>query len=114
MLTAYVAEEFKLSRKRAALVTTLVSIGLSIVTFLSLFGIDFFTLFDNLTANVLMPLGAMFTCVFVMWFMKKGFMKEEITNNGQCNKKSVAVLLFMLRFITPLLIFYIFIKNFIF
>ena len=112
VLTAYTAEEFKLSRKGGALLTTGVSIALSAVTFFGLFGVDFFTLFDNVTANMLMPLGAMFTCIFVMWFMKKGFMREEITNDGKCNNKVVGVLLFMLRFITPLLIFYIFIKNF--
>ena len=112
VLTAYTAEEFKLSRRGGALVTTGVSIALSAVTFLSLFGVDFFTIFDYITANMLMPLGAMFTCIFVMWFMKKGFMREEITNNGLCNNRVVGVLLFMLRFITPVLIFYIFIKNF--
>ena len=112
VLTAYTAEEFKLSRRGGALVTTGVSIALSAVTFLGLFGVDFFTIFDYITANMLMPLGAMFTCIFVMWFMKKGFMREEITNNGQCNNRVVGVLLFMLRFITPVLIFYIFIKNF--
>ena len=107
VLTAYTAEEFKLSRKGGALVTTGISIVLSAVTFFGLFGVDFFTLFDNVTANMLMPLGAMFTCVFVMWFMKKGFMREEITNDGECNNRVVGVLLFMLRFITPLLIFYL-------
>ena len=112
VLTAYTAEEFKLSRKSGALLTTGVSIALSAVTFFGLFGVDFFTIFDNITANILMPLGAMFTCIFVMWFMKKGFMRKEITNGGQCNRKVVGMLLFMLRFITPLLIFYIFIKNF--
>ena len=111
VLTAYAAEEFKLSRKGGALATTVVSIVLSTVTFLSLFGVDFLTLFDNLTANVLMPLGAMFTCVFVMWFMKKGFMKSELTNGGTCNSRVSAVVMFMLRFITPLLIFYIFLMN---
>ena len=112
VLTAYTAEEFKLSRRGGALVSTGVSIALSAVTFFGLFGVDFFTIFDYVTANMLMPLGAMFTCIFVMWFMKKGFMREEITNNGQCNNRVVGVLLFMLRFITPVLIFYIFIKNF--
>jgi NSS family neurotransmitter:Na+ symporter len=111
VLTAYTAEEFKLPRKGGALVTTGISIVLSAVTFFGIFGVDFFTLFDNITANMLMPLGAMFTCIFVMWFMKKGFMREEITNNGECNNKVVGVLLFMLRFITPLLIFYIFLTN---
>ena len=113
VLTAYFAEEFSLTRKRAAMVTTVVSIVLSTVTCFSLFGIDFFNIFDYVTANVLMPLGAMFTCIMVMWFMKKDFMKDELTNNGVCNRRLTPVILFMLRFITPVLILYIFIKNFI-
>ena len=113
VLTAYFAEEFSLTRKRAAMVTTVVSIVLSTVTFTKLFGIDFFNIFDYVTANVLMPLGAMFTCIMVMWFMKKDFMNNELTNNGLCNRRLTPVILFMLRFITPVLILYIFIKNFI-
>ena len=84
---------------------------MSAVTFLALFGVDFLTLFDYLTANILMPLGAMFTCIFVMWFMKKGFMKNELTNNGTCNPGVSAVVMFMLRYVTPVLIFYIFLTN---
>ena len=112
VLTAYAAEEFKVSRKKGALITSVVSILLSGVTFVGLWGVDFFTLFDTVTANVLMPLGAMFTCFFVTWFMKNSFMKEELTNYGKCNGRVSELVLFMLRFVTPVLIFYIFIKNF--
>ena len=112
VLTAYFGEEFKLSRKNATIATTVVSIVLSTVTFTQLFGVDFFTIFDYITANMLMPLGAMFTCVFVMWFMKNDFMKNELTNYGSLKNGFAPVVLFMLRFVTPVLIFYIFIKNF--
>ena len=112
VLTAYAAEELKVSRKKGALITSVVSILLSGVTFVGLWGVDFFTLFDTVTANVLMPLGAMFTCFFVTWFMKNSFMKEELTNYGKCNGRVSELVLFMLRFVTPVLIFYIFIKNF--
>ena len=111
VLTAYFAEEFKLSRKAAATTTTVVSILLSALTFSSLFGIDFSDVFDKVTANVLMPLGAMFTCIFVVWFMKDKFMYDEITNFGTKNLFVAKLFVFMLRFVTPLLIFYIFIKN---
>lgn len=112
VLTAYTAEEFKISRKSGATITTVVSILLSAVTFYELFGVDFLELFDNITANMLMPLGAMFTCIFVMWFMKRELMKDELTNKGLANRRVSSLILFMLRFITPLLIFYIFISNF--
>ena len=112
VLTAYIAEEFKLSRKAGALVTSVVSILLSALTFSTLFGIDYLDIFDKITANVLMPLGGMFTCIFVVWFMKRGSMKGELTNDGLRNRVVAPVVVFMLRYITPLLIFYIFIKNF--
>ena len=112
VLTAYVAEEFKLSRMWAATVTTAVSIILSTITFFGIFGIDFFNIFDYVTANILMPLGAMFTCIMVVWFIGKGFMKEELTNYGKCNRRLAPLVIFMLRFITPVLILYIFLKNF--
>ncbi len=111
VLTAYFSEEFKMSRKAAATTTTVVSILLSALTFSSLFGIDFSDVFDKVTANVLMPLGAMFTCIFVVWFMKDKFMYDEITNFGTKNIFYAKLFVFMLRFVTPLLIFYIFIKN---
>lgn len=113
VITAYLSEEFKLTRNVAAFVTTVSSILLCTVTFFSLFGVDFFTMFDYLSANVIMPLGALFTCILVMWFMNKDFMKAELTNYGMVNKVVTPVIMFMLKYITPLLIFYIFIKNFI-
>ena len=113
VITAYLSEEFKLSRKVSAAITSALSILLCTMTFFSLFGVDFFTLFDYLSANIIMPLGALLTCIFVIWFMKKNFMKEQLTNNGSVNKYIAPVVVFMLKYVTPLLIFYIFIKNFI-
>ena len=113
VVTAYLCEEFKLGRKLSASITSIVSILLCTMTFFSFLGIDFFTLFDYLSANVIMPLGALLTCVIVIWFMKKGFMKEQLTNNGSVNKYIAPAIVLMLKYVTPLLIFYIFIKNFI-
>lgn len=111
VLTAYLAEEFKLSRRAAAITTMGLSIMLSVLTFSSLFGIDYLNLFDMLTANVMMPLGAMFTCILVSWFLERGFMHQELTNDNTLNKHISKVMIFMLKYITPLLIFYIFVKN---
>ncbi len=121
VLTAYFAEEFKLSRKWAARTTSIVSIALSILTTYCIFDIDFLgikianvtfiDIFDKFTANILMPLGAMFTCIFVSWFMKRNFIHDEISNYGNLKGATIAIIIFMLRYITPLLILYIFIKN---
>ena len=87
------------------------SILLSALTFSSLFGIDYLNVFDKLTANVMMPLGAMFTCILVSWFLERGFMHQELTNGNTLNKHVAKVMVFMLKYITPLLIFYIFVMN---
>ena len=111
VLTAYLAEEFKLSRRAAAITTMGLSVALSALTFSSLFGIDYLEIFDKLTANVMMPLGAMFTCVLVSWFLERDFMHQELTNGNLLNKHISKVMVFMLKYITPLLIFYIFVMN---
>lgn len=111
VLTAYLAEEFKLSRRAAAITTMGLSVALSALTFSSLFGIDYLDIFDKLTANVMMPLGAMFTCILVSWFLEPGFMHQELTNGNSLNKHISKVMIFMLKYITPLLIFYIFVMN---
>lgn len=111
VLTAYFAEEFKLSRRAAAITTMVLSVALSVLTFSKLFGVDYLDVFDKLTANVMMPVAAMFTCILAGWFLERGFMKNELTNNKTVNRYVAPVVVFMLRYITPLLIFYIFIMN---
>lgn len=111
VLTAYFAEEFKLSRQAAAITTTGISILLSSLTFSKLFGIDYLDIFDKVTANVLMPVGAMFTCIFVIWVLERDFMKNELTNYGSMKSRIAPVMIFMLKYVTPLLIFYIFVRN---
>ena len=121
VLTAYFKEEHKLSRKNATRLTSGLSIALCMLTLFWTFDIDFaglhfekisfFDIFDYTTANILMPLGGLFTCIFVAWWMKKDFLKGEITNHGQLKGRAFGLLLFTLRYITPLLIVYIFIKN---
>ncbi|MBQ4064156.1 MAG: sodium-dependent transporter [Bacteroidaceae bacterium] len=121
VLTAYFAEEFKLSRKWGARITSVISIALSALTVYCVFdvdflgikasGVSFMDIFDYLSANILMPLGAMFTCIFVSWVMKRNFMSDEISNYGTLKSYVMPVVVFMLRYVTPLLILYIFFKN---
>lgn len=119
VLTAYFAEEHKLSRKNATRITSFLSISLCLLTLLWHFDIDalglknisFFEIFDYTTANILMPLGGLLTCIFVAWKMRPDFLRGEITNYGQLRGRAFPLLLFTLRYITPLLIVYIFVKN---
>ena len=119
VLTAYFAEEHKLSRKNATRITSALSIALCMLSLFWVFDINVldikqtscFDVFDYLTANILMPLGGLFTCIFVAWWMKPKFLRDEITNYGALKGRAFPLLRFALRFVTPLLIVYIFLKN---
>lgn len=121
VLTAYFAEEHKLSRKAATRLTSALSVALCMLTLFWTFDVDFaglhlekisfFDIFDYTTANILMPLGGLFTCIFVAWWMKKDFLQGEMTNHGKLKGRAFPLLYFTLRYITPLLIVYIFVKN---
>ena len=121
VLTAYFAEEHKFSRKNATRLTSFLSVALCMLTLLWHFDIDFagiklenisfFEIFDYVTANILMPLGGLLTCIFVAWWMKPDFLRGEITNYGALRGRAYPLLRFTLRYITPLLIIYIFVKN---
>jgi NSS family neurotransmitter:Na+ symporter len=119
VLTAYFLEEFNLSRKNATRVTSGISIALCLLSLLWVFDIDmldlkntsFFDIFDYVTANVLMPLGGLFTCIFVAWRMKPEFLRNEITNYGELRGRAFPLLYYTLKYVTPLLIIYIFLKN---
>ena len=121
VLTAYFAEEFKFSRRKATNLTSFLSVAFCMVALWWTFDIDFagikvenisfFDIFDYTTANVLMPLGGLLTCIFVAWWMKPDFLRGEITNYGALKGRAYPLLQFTLRYFTPLLIAYIFIKN---
>ena len=122
VLTAYFAEEHKLSRKNATRLTSALSAALcaltlaftfdiSIGSWLHLEDISFFEIFDYTTANILMPLGGLFTCIFAAWYMKPSFLRGEMTNYGELRGRAFPLLRFTLRYITPLLLIYIFVCN---
>ena len=121
VLTAYFAEEFNFSRRKATNLTSFLSVAFCLVALWCTFDIDFagikkenisfFDIFDYTTANVLMPLGGLLTCIFVAWWMKPDFLRGEITNYGALKGRAYPLLQFTLRYFTPLLIAYIFIKN---
>lgn len=119
VITAYLAEEHNLSRKVATYITTGVTIILSLVTLLVTFDFNFlghnftstFDIFDYGSANILLPLGGFFTCIFVGWVMKPSFFKDEISNYGEKPTKMANIIFILIRYIAPVLIGYIFLKG---
>ena len=119
VITAYCHEEWHMSRRAAAWTTTAATALLGIVASLSvgilngwkLFGLNLFDLLDYLTANILLPVGGFFTCIFVGWKLDQRILKEQMTNNGQLKFRIYRVLIFLLRYLCPIVMLLVFLDN---
>lgn len=119
VVTAYLHEEFKMTRRRAAWIVTILCTILGVISSLSLgdwkectiFGLTFFDLFDYVTAKLMMPIGGLFIAMFIGWYLDKKIVWEEITNNGSLKPAIYKVLIFLLKFISPVAIVIIFVNE---
>ena len=109
---AFMQEYFKMSRKAACLVVLLPLLAFSSVCSLSfgslsdftVFGFTIFDFLDYTTANILLPICSILLCVYVGWFAPKKFLKDELTNNGQFKSHTFRLIIFIIRYIAPVLI----------
>ena len=119
VVTAYLHEEFKLSRKRAAWMVTggciffgvLCSLSLGVGKGFTIFGLGMFDLFDFVTAKIMLPLGGMLISIFVGWYLDKRIVWEEITNDGTLKVNIYKLIIFILKYIAPIAIAIVFINE---
>ena len=119
VVTAYLHEEFNLTRGRAAKLVTvgctilgvLCSLSLGIGKELTIFGLTLFDLFDFLTAKIMLPLGGFFIAIFTGWYLDKRIVWEEVSNKGTLPKVVYRIWLFLLKYIAPIGIGFIFINE---
>ena len=117
--TAFFTEEMNLPRKKAAwIVTGFASIlcifcAWSVGAFdsIKIMGISLMDFCDKLTANFMLPLGALLTCIFVGWYVPKQTVFAEFTNDGSENTKFFNIFLVTVRYICPIGIALIFLHQ---
>ncbi len=119
-VVAYFIDQRGWDRKRAVLIVGLVIFALGVPSGLSfgvmgdvkLFGMNFFDHVDNIASNYLLPLGGMFTAIFVGWVWGTKNAHEEIEKHenkfhfpwAQCWE-------FLIRYITPVAVGIVFIAK---
>lgn len=124
---SYMQEEWHISRRRAVLLASIISLALAICCSLSLgmwsgFTIEWttkgdeqpdvlFDFLDHLTARYLMPIGALLTSLFVGWWLDRDIMHNAITNWRQDSGWYLRPLLWTLRIVAPLGIGIIFLSG---
>lgn len=116
---AYISGHFKLRRTVATCIVLLPLVLLSAISSLSngvlsdwtIFGYTIFGACDALTANILMPLGALIMTVYLGWFAPKGLMRDQLTNGGTLRNRLAGITIFLIKWVTPVLILVIFIAS---
>lgn len=119
VVTAYLHEEWRLDRRAAARATTAGTMVLAAAASLSLgplkewavAGMSLFDSLDFVTANILMPVGGVLTCLFVGWRLDKRILKGQLTNDGRLPGRIYPLLRFMLRFVCPALVLLVFLDS---
>ncbi|MBR2184777.1 MAG: sodium-dependent transporter [Prevotella sp.] len=117
--TAFFTEELNLPREKAAWIITGVASVLCIFCAWSVgafdsikvMGVSLMDFCDMLTANFMLPLGALLTCLFVGWYVPKQIVFGEFTNDGTTNTMFFSLFLIAVRYICPLSIVLIFLHQ---
>ncbi len=117
--TAFVQEEFRTTRKRAATAVTILcaaigslcSLSLGKWDFLSIGGKPMFDIFDFATGQVMLPIGGFLTCLMVGWFLPRKLIQGELTNDGSLRGTFIKAYLFSVRYVCPILILLVFMHE---
>ena len=118
----FAIQKFKLDRTKATLTVCALcflvsipvawSVGEAFGGNLKIFGFDLLTLLDEMTNTVLMPLGAVGSCIAMGWLLDKKITPNPqktlrtLSENGLSLGKFQKIYVIMLKFVTPVLILF--------
>lgn len=119
VVTAYISEAYKMTRKKAASIVTggciflgiFCSLSMGVLKEYTVFGMNFFDLFDYVTAKLMLPLGGMLISVFTGWYLSYRVIWSELTNRGTIRFKMFNLFIFILRYIAPIGIGLVFLNE---
>ena len=116
---AYFVEELKIKRSRAtvlgavsiAVLGVFATLSFGVLSDITLFDKSIFDWFDYISANVLLPLGAILIVIFVGWYLGGKVFKDEISSEGRFKVKVGSLLVFILKYLAPIAIAMVFIYG---
>ncbi|MBQ9549391.1 MAG: sodium-dependent transporter [Lachnospiraceae bacterium] len=117
-----IMERFGIPRKKATVIEGAIAllIGLAVCFGYNILYFEFplptgstgqiLDIMDYISNNVLMPVAAIGTCIFIGWFVKPELIIKEATKNGESfRRKNLYVL--MVKFVSPVLLTLLFLKS---
>jgi len=117
--TAWLMEDFKLSRRRAAGIVSGVCLAVGALCSLSMgplagvqvAGMGLFDLFDTVASKVLLPLSGFLVTFFVGWFLRRRTIWEQLTNRCTLPSRGFRAIVTLLKFFVPFAIALIFLSG---
>ena len=118
---AFMQDRFKMARWKACTIviaplfifSSLCSLSQGSLGSYTVAGLTLFDLFDTIATNILLPVASILLCIYMGWIAPKSFFKGELTNNGSVKSRVFNIVLFIVRFVAPILIATILIAHFI-
>ena len=118
--TAFLQEEMVISRKKAAVIVTVTtcvigafcSLSLGAVESLAFFKRTMFDWFDFITGQIFLPVVGFLTCIFIGWFVPHKIVRDEFTNWGTLRGQYFHLYLFLVKYVCPICILFIFLHQF--
>ncbi|AEE92460.1 Uncharacterized sodium-dependent transporter YocR [Tepidanaerobacter acetatoxydans Re1] len=117
--TALLVDNYKIDRKRAALIAgTLIfmlgipsSLSQGILANFKIFGLDFLSAMDFLASYILMPFGAFMMTLFVVRVLGLDEAIKEATNDGTVPFGLGKIWSFLVKYVVPVIIFLVFLSS---
>lgn len=117
--TAYISEAWNVKRTHAATIVTVIccllgilcSLSMGILSDVTLFDKNIFELFDYTTTTLMLPLCGILITVFIGWKVNKYLIVSELTNNTYKNTAVVNIIVWILKYVAPLLLIVTFLNG---
>ncbi len=117
VVVAFLTDQFKVERRRAAVLSTLAITMVGIFASLAngplngvkIFGSNIFDFIDNTTANYFLPIAAFISVIYFGWFLDKNIINKQISN-GEIEKYKgfINIFMFLIKFVVPIAIVVVF------
>ena len=116
---AYIQRRFNTKRSTAVLVTLLpiaacasvCAMSFGSLSWISIMGQSIFEFLDGLTSDIMLPIVALITCIYMGWYAPKGLMRDQLGYSPTQRSIPVSLVIFAIRVISPACIIIILISN---
>lgn len=109
---AFMQDRFGLSRTKACVwvmlpltvLSTLCSLSQGVLAGFKIAGMNLFDFLDTVATNYMLPTVAILTCIYIGWFAPKQFFRKELSNHGTLSGTFIPAIIFIVKYIAPVLI----------